>query len=181
MPKTPRSTERATFDTKLGTITVEMYPNAAPITVSNFLYYVDSGLYDSGTFHRTVTMENQPNNDVKIEVIQGGVDPNRADELGMPIPLERTVDTGLRHIDGAISMARSEPDSARGDFFICVGDQPELDYGGKRNPDGQGFATFGIVIEGMDVVRRIQQSPRKEQQLTPPITIQRVRRFQEPG
>jgi peptidyl-prolyl cis-trans isomerase A (cyclophilin A) len=123
-------------------------------------------------------MENQPNNDVKIEVIQGGVDPSRAEELGSPIPLERTSDTGLRHIDGAISMARSEPDSARGDFFICIGDQQQLDYGGNRNPDGHGFAAFGRVTEGMDVVRRIQRAPREEQRLTPPVVIQRIRRIE---
>jgi len=158
---------------------VELYPNAAPITVSNFLHYVDEGLYDAGKFHRTVTMENQPDNDVKIEVVQGGVDPNRAAELGDPIPLERTTSTKLKHIDGAISMARLSPDSARSDFFICIGDQPELDFGGRRNSDGQGFAAFGRVTNGMDIAKRIQQSTRDEQRLSPPIVIQRIRRVRE--
>ena len=177
MPTKPQSTVTVSIATKLGSITVELLPDAAPITVANFLHYVESGLYDEGRFHRTVTMDNQPNDDVRIEVIQGGVDPNRAGELGAPIPLERTTATGLNHVDGTISMARSEPDSARGDFFICVGDQPELDFGGRRTPDGHGFAAFGCVTSGLDVVRRIQQSPSEAQRLTPPVPIRRIRRI----
>src|SRR5438132_12903893 len=103
------------------------------------------------------------------------------DELP-PIRLERTRDTGLRHKDGTISMARDGPDTATADFFLCLGDQPELDFGGKRNPDGQGFAAFGQVVRGIDVVRKIQQAPSDGQKLTPPVRIQRVRRVaQEPG
>jgi len=166
---------RASIETVLGVISVELYPDAAPITAANFVHYVDGGLYNGGVFHRTVTMQNQPHNDLKIEVIQGGVHPTRTSELGQPIPLERTSATGLRHIDGTISMARFEPDSARGDFFICIGDQPELDFGGRRNPDGQGFAAFGRVTTGMELVRAIQQSPHQEQRLVPPVAIQRVR------
>src|SRR3954468_12309739 len=99
------------IETALGKINVELYPDAAPITVANFLYYVESGAYDGGLFHRSVRMDNQPDNDVKIEVIQGGINPNaEADE---PIPLERTSSTGLSHSDGALSMGRLEPDSAR--------------------------------------------------------------------
>jgi peptidyl-prolyl cis-trans isomerase A (cyclophilin A) len=179
MTDEPRTTINVSIETTLGTILVELFVDAAPITVSNFLYYVDQGLYDSGIFHRTVTMENQPGNQVKIEVIQGGIDPHRAAELGQPIPLERTTSTKLKHIDGAISMARSEPDTARGDFFICIGEQPELDFGGRRNPDGQGFAAFGRIADGLDTVRRIHQSPHAEQRLSPPIVIQRIRRISE--
>ena len=101
------------------------------------------------------------------------------DEAGAgygPIPLERTSKTGLRHVDGTISMARDGPETATSEFFICIGDQPELDFGGRRNPDGQGFAAFGRVTAGMEVVRRIQQSPAREQRLDPPITILRIRR-----
>lgn len=167
---------RVIIETPAGAIDVELYPNAAPITVSNFLHHVDLGLYEGGTFHRTVTMANQPQSDVKIEVIQGGVNPGRKDEVGGTIPLERTTTTGLKHIDGAISMGRLEPDSADSEVFICIGDQPELDFGGRRNPDGQGFAAFGQVTGGMNVVRTIQTSPHEEQRLTPPIQIQRIRR-----
>ena len=91
-----------------------------------------------------------------------------------PIPLERTRDTGLRHVDGAVSMARSGPDTAQDQFVICIGDQPELDFGGKRNPDGQGFAAFGKVVRGMEVVRKIQASPAQGERLTPPIKILRI-------
>jgi peptidyl-prolyl cis-trans isomerase A (cyclophilin A) len=93
-----------------------------------------------------------------------------------PIKLERTKDTGLKHTDGTISMARDGPDTATSDFFVCIGDQPELDFGGKRNPDGQGFAAFGRVTKGMYVVKKIQKSAAKEQALTPPVTIKKVAR-----
>lgn len=167
---------RVVLETELGAIAVEVDPGRAPITTANFLHYVGGGLYDGGRFHRTVTPGNQPNDRVRIEVIQGGIDPERAGEAGQPIPLERTTLTGLRHGDGAVSMARFAPDSAVADFFICIGDQPELDFGGGRNPDGQGFAAFGRVVEGMDIVRRVQQSPAEGQRLTPPVAIVRVRR-----
>jgi peptidyl-prolyl cis-trans isomerase A (cyclophilin A) len=111
---------------------------------------------------------------VKIEVIQATVRPDREQAKFPPIALERTTVTGLRHCDGAISMARFAPDSAQGDFFICIGDQPELDFGGVRNPDGQGFAAFGQVTQGMDVVRQIQRSAYTAQTLTPPITIRSI-------
>src|SRR5436309_15269225 len=88
-----------------------------------------------------------------------------------PVKLERTRDTKLAHKDGTISMARDGPDTATSDFFICVGGQPELDFGGKRNPDGQGFAAFGRVVKGMDVVRKIQQAPADGQVLKPPVKI----------
>ena len=85
--------------------------------------------------------------------------------------LERTRDTGLTHVDGAISMARDGPDTATSDFFVCVGAQPELDFGGKRNPDGQGFAAFGRVVSGMDVIRKIHAAPASGQSLAPPVKI----------
>lgn len=121
-------------------------------------------------------MANQPDNRIKIEVIQAEIDPSREKEEFAAIPLEQTSKTGLRHVDGAISMARDGPDTATSSFFICVGTQPSLDFGGKRNPDGQGFAAFGHVVEGMDVVRKIHQSKAKAQALDPPIGILHVRR-----
>lgn len=161
--------------TELGDIVVEVDTIHAPTTAENFLRYVDKGFYDGGSFYRTVTMQNQPQNKVKIEVIQGGNQP-RENEDFPPIPLERTSKTGLKHVDGAISMARGAPDSATSEFFLCVGDQPELDFGGQRNPDGQGFAAFGKVIKGMDIVRKIQQSPAEGQSLKPEIKILNARR-----
>ena len=155
--------------TEVGTITVALDAARAPKTVENFLRYVRAGFFSGTAFYRTVTMANQPDNPVKIEVIQGGADDAR--EAFPPIGLERTSVTGLRHVDGAISMARGGPDTATSEFFICVGDQPELDFGGRRNPDGQGFAAFGRVVAGMDVVRRIHTSPVTDQRLAPPIRI----------
>jgi peptidyl-prolyl cis-trans isomerase A (cyclophilin A) len=162
--------------TDLGSISVEVDREHAPATAANFLYYVDHDSYSGGRFHRTVKPDNQPDNAVKIEVIQGGIDPARENEVRPPIALERTRDTGLAHRDGTVSMARAEPDSATSDFFICIGDQPSLDFGGARNPDGQGFAAFGRVVSGMDIVRRIQAAPAQGQSLAPPILIRHVRR-----
>ena len=157
--------------TELGDLEIELDAAHAPKTTANFLRYVEAGLYNGGEFHRTVTMNNQPQNNIKIQVIQAGLPSDREKDAFPPVALERTSQTGIKHKDGTVSMARSEPDSATADFFICVGDQPELDFGGKRNPDGQGFAAFGKVIRGMDVVRKIQASPAEGQKLTPPIKI----------
>lgn len=181
------------IETEFGTIHAELFEDEAPITTTNFLHYVDEGLYDHGKFHRTVTAENNsntnldlgeldvyrdsvPNDSIAIQVIQGGVNDERADDLDDAIPLERTSETGLSHTDGTLSMARSTPDSAISDFFICIGDQPSLDFGGMRNPDGQGFAAFGRVTSGMDVVRTIQGQAARGQMLNPVIPILRIER-----
>lgn len=162
---------RIVISTGLGDIVVEVFEEEAPITAANFLRYVDDGLFDGDSFYRVVRMDNQPDNDVKIEVIQGGRRGLPRDE-GLPaIEHETTGTTGVLHIDGAISMARSQPGSASSEFFICIGDQPELDFGGRRNPDGQGFAAFGKVVRGMDVVREIQQQPDERQYLDDGIVI----------
>ncbi len=165
--------------TKLGIIDVELDAAHAPRTVANFLKYVEAGRYTGGQFHRSVTRQpdNQQNTAVKIEVIQGGVNPEFADKDWAPITLERTSITGLKHSDGTLSMARAAPDSATSDFFICLAEQTELDFGGKRNPDGQGFAAFGRVIKGIEIVRKIQSAPAEGQKLTPPITIEKIERL----
>jgi peptidyl-prolyl cis-trans isomerase A (cyclophilin A) len=163
---------RVLVRTEVGDIVLEVDTKRAPNTAANFLRYVDAGHYDGGTFHRTVKMDNQPDSPVKIEVIQAGVNADRAKDGFPAIPIERTNLTGLRHTDGAISMARGQPDSATSGWFICINDQASLDFGGARNPDGQGFAAFGRVVQGMDVVRKIQQAPNTDaQRLTPPIKI----------
>ena len=165
--------------TPLGTISVEIDAEHAPGTAANFLGYVDRGDYDGCRFYRTVTPDNQPNDTIRIAVIQGGIATSLTDYPrpdAKEIALERTTVTGLKHLDGTVSMARMTPDSANSEFFICVGDQPDLDFGGMRNPDGQGFAAFGQVIEGMDVVRAINTSPFEDQHLTPPIEIVSIKR-----
>jgi peptidyl-prolyl cis-trans isomerase A (cyclophilin A) len=160
------------IETSIGNITVDLSAERAPITASNFLRYVDEGLYDGTSFFRTVTMDNQPNDEVRIEVIQGG-QVSKEKEYD-PIKLERTTLTGLKHLDGVISMGRFTPDSAKSSFFICIGDQPELDFEGKRNPDGQGFAAFGRVITGMEVVKKIHREHHEGQRLTPTVEILKV-------
>jgi peptidyl-prolyl cis-trans isomerase A (cyclophilin A) len=187
------------LETAHGAIRITLDAGRAPITVENFLAYIDDGFYDGGRFHRVVTAENNsnanlkaekigkgidpaadrgllPNDEIAIEVIQGGISPARSDDQRPSIALERTRDTGLCHLDGTISMARLTPDSAVSDFFICINDQPSLDFGGQRNPDGQGFAAFGQVVGGMDVVPAIQGQPANGQSLQPPITIIRATR-----
>jgi peptidyl-prolyl cis-trans isomerase A (cyclophilin A) len=167
---------RVLIQTELGDMEVEVDTVRAPITTANFLKYVDGRHYDGGMFHRTVKPDNQPDNKVRIEVVQAGANPAREKDGFPPIKLERTNKTGLKHKDGTISMARDGPDTATSDFFICIGDQPSLDHGGRRNPDGQGFAAFGRVVKGMKVVRKIQLAPSRDQKLAPPIRILRIRR-----
>lgn len=157
------------IETTLGSIVVELYPDKAPKTVANFLEYITKGLYDNSSFFRVCTPENEADRDIKIEVIQGGE--VSTDKLLPPIVIETTNQTHIKHTNGVISMARDTPNSAQSSFFICINNQPELDYKGKRNPDGQGFAAFGKVIQGMDVVLKIQSLKNKNQQLENPVTI----------
>lgn len=164
---------RVRIETPLGNIEAEIDSARAPRTAANFLAYIDAGAYDNARFHRTVHEANQPNDSVRIAVIQASVDTSRGRDRA-PIALERTSVTGLRHLDGTLSMARGAPDTATSSFFICIGDQPSLDFGGRRNPDGHGFAAFGRVTSGMDVVRAIQRSPADAQRLTPPVPIVRI-------
>jgi len=166
---------RVIIRTEMGDIEAEVDTIRAPMTSANFLRYVDLGFYRFGRFHRTVRPDNQPTDKVKIAVIQAGLDSLRVKDFP-PIKLERTRLTGLRHKDGTLSMARDGPDTATSDFFICIGDQPALDFGGKRNPDGQGFAAFGRVVLGMDVVRKIQNAPAHGQKLQPPVAIVSIAR-----
>ncbi len=162
--------------TSLGDIIVEVYVDKAPLTAANFLKYVDENRFRDAVFYRVVTPDNQPDNDIRIEVIQGGLfEENHPDALPF-IKHETTKQPGLKHLDGTISMARNEPGTASSEFFICVGNQPELDFGGKRNPDGQGFAAFGRVVKGMDVVRKIQMLPSDEQMLVDKVVIEQVKR-----
>ncbi len=162
------------MDTEMGNIKVEIYDKRVPLTSSNFLRYVDDGLFIDAKFYRVVTKENQPHNEIKIEVIQGGL--FAEEKMYEPIAHETTEETGILHKDGVISMARNEPGTTTSEFFICIGEQPELDFGGRRNPDGQGFAAFGRVIEGMEVVREIQQQPEIEQMLIHEVRIINITR-----
>lgn len=154
MPPVPVS---VAIETELGAFTLSVDTDNAPITAHNFLAYVDGGHLDRSTAYRIVTMANQPAETVhKIEVVQWG--PQASDENPSafpPIAHESTVQTGLLHKHMTISMARFDPGTASSEFFICIGDQPQLDFGGMRNPDGQGFAAFGTVTKGEDTVLKI--------------------------
>ena len=178
---------RVVMETDAGAITLELYPDKAPLTVANFLHYVDEGALDGGSFYRTT----RPGNDPLITVIQGGLwapwEADMDEGFGPPVPAiahETTELSGLSHGDGVISMARSEPGTASSEFFINVGANPSLDYGGERNPDGQGFAAFGKVIGGMDVVNAIHAAQAQPgegfegQILVEPVKINSVRREQ---
>lgn len=166
--------QKVLMTTEAGNIELELYPDKAPVTVANFLRYVDEKRYDKAIFYRVVRMDNQAKNKVKIEVIQGGQSEDSTKRLP-PIVHETTLKSGLKHLEGTLSMARNGPGTASSEFFICINDQPELDAGGLRNPDNQGFAAFGKVTKGMDVVRKIQSGKtggnEKVQALVRPIKI----------
>lgn len=175
--------QRVLIKTSEGDIKVQLEARKAPVTVANFLKYVDDGLFAEGAFFRVVRLDNQGSNPVKIQVIQGGMTDDKTKRSYPPIELETTKKTGIKHKNGTISMARSEPNSATSSFFICINAQLELDYGGKRNPDGQGFAAFGKVLKGMDVVKKIQlgktkisEELRQSQLLIEPVKIISIQR-----
>ena len=163
------------METDLGPIQIELFPDKAPITVSNFLQYIDETRYGDLHFYRVVHMGNQPDNEVKIEVIQGGLGFDKHPLELLPIHHETTDKTGIKHENGTLSMARLEPGTASSEIFICVNAQPELDFGGKRNPDGQGFAAFGEVVSGMDIVQQIQMMLSKEQMLVKSVNIKSIK------
>jgi peptidyl-prolyl cis-trans isomerase A (cyclophilin A) len=175
--------DRIVMETAVGEIEIEIYEQQAPVTADNFLRLADGGHLDGATFYRTVSPSNDNGSPV-ISVIQGGL--GEAPSPFSPIAHETTRETGLAHLDGTISMARAEVGTASSEFFICIGDQPALDFGGARNSDGQGFAAFGRVVRGMNVVRRIHSLPAnaptdsdyvKGQLLDDQVTILSVRRL----
>ena len=165
--------------TKLGNIELELYPEKASATVSAFLSYIDSGYFKNSSFYRVLSVDNQPSDAPKAELIQGGVfrSPGKRGINPPGIPHESTNKTGILHKDGTISLARHEPGTANTEFFICVGDQPGFDFGGENNPDGQGYAAFGRIVEGLNVVRKIYNQREDEQYFDPPVVIYDVVRL----
>lgn len=161
------------IDTSLGRIVIALDRGRAPITSANFLKYVDTHRFDGQTFYRAMK-----SSDGSPALVQGGITTD-ARKLLPPITHEPTSRTGLRNVAGAISMARLEPGTARADFFILLSDIPGFDAGGPGG-DKDGFAVFGHVAEGMDVVQRIfagpvsatkGEGPMKGQMLDPPVKI----------
>lgn len=170
---------RIEIRTKIGNIEVELFADKAPQTVKSILSYIDSGFYKDASFYRVLNMDNQPSDAPKAELIQGGLWNKKGArrDLIKGIPHESTQETGILHKNGVISLARQEPGSANTEFFICIGDQPGFDYGGENNPDKQGYAAFGKVTKGMDIVRRIYDLPEEEQYFNPSVPIYNIARL----
>ena len=176
----PRLVQQAVITTPIGIIEIELYSEQAPVSVTNFIRYIEAGAFNDGRFYRVVRLDND-NGSPKIEVIQGGANVVFKDFAA--IQLETTKQSGIKHLNGVLSMARGEPNTATSEFFICIGDQPSLDFGGLRNPDGQGFAAFGRVTKGMHIVKEILQIREalqvedtylKGQMLTEPVAIKKI-------
>ena len=167
------------ISTRKGDIELELYPDKAPRTVAAFLSFVDSGLFRNSSFYRVLKSEDQPSSAFKTDLIQGGIwQTNNSKALSLRgIPHENTQQTRLSHKNGVISLARILPGTASSEFFICLGDQPSYDYGGDANPDKQGFAAFGKVIKGMEIVRLIHEQADFNGTLTPPIEIINIKRL----
>ena len=160
-----------------GTVVAELYPKQAPESVKAFLAIVDQGLYQRSYFYRILSDENQPSNAPKAELIQGGLWSRTKKRPELPrIPHETTQQTGLTHSAGTLSLAREEPGSATSEFFITLSDLPGFDFGGENNADGQGYAAFGRVISGMDIIRKIYRKPETDQYFDPPVMIVDIQR-----
>jgi peptidyl-prolyl cis-trans isomerase A (cyclophilin A) len=162
------------IQTSIGDIEVELYGAQAPKTVTAFLSYVDSGFYKNTTFYRVLNDENQPSDAFKSEIIQGGIWGLGRNKPLPGIPHEPTSQTHILHKDGTISLARLQPGTATTEFFICIGDQPGYDFGGENNPDGQGYAAFGRVVKGMDIIKKIYNQPENDQYFTPRVPIYNI-------
>ncbi len=167
------------IETSAGDIEVEIYTDKAPKTGAAFLHNIDSGYYRRASFYRILNDDNQPSDAPKSELIQGGIwKTDYKKSMSVPgIPHETTQQTGIHHLNGTLSMARLKPGTANTEFFICIGDQPGFDFGGVNNPDGQGYAAFGKVVKGMNVVRTIYNRPENDQNFTPPVAIQKMKRL----
>ena len=178
----PKKYDHPTIDiqTYYGDIIVELYPEKAPKTVAGFLAFVDSGYFKNTSFYRVLKKEDQSMNANKTQLIQGGLWQSKIKLLqSLPgIPLETTKQTGILHQEGVFSLARGvEPNSGNTEFFICMDDEPDYDYGGDASPDKKGYATFGKVIEGMKFVKQIHKQPDYETNFRPPIKIIDIKRI----
>lgn len=169
------------LETSLGAIVIALKAKQAPLTTANFLRYVDGKLYDGASFWRSA----KANSPVDYGLIEGGLQSDPKKVL-KPVAHEPTTQTGLRHVDGTVSLARREPGSGDSDFFICVGEAPYLDANPAAEGDNVGFAAFGQVIKGMEVVHKILNLPTpgeatnpvmKGQMLDPVVPIVTARRI----
>ena len=167
------------IETKFGEIELEIYQSKAPQSAAAFLANVEAGIYKSSSFYRILSENNQPTGVPKSELIQGGVWKSnyKLSREAKRVPHETTQQTGIQHKNGVISFARQEPGTAGTEFFICVGDQPGFDFNGENNPDKQGYAAFGRVVKGMDVVLKVYNQPEDEQQFDPPVHIFNIKKL----
>lgn len=170
---------RVAIHTAKGLVVVELEAERAPVTSANFLHYVDAGKYDGGAFFRTVRTAGAPDEGQIVGRMR------LKERPFPPIRHEPTTKTGLKHLAGTLSLGRFEVGSATSDFFICTSPEPYLDAHPEAKGDNQGFAAFGSVVAGMDVVRRIHASPtggpspfatQKNEWLRPPIAIRGMKR-----
>jgi len=165
--------------TNYGDIEAELFPDKAPKTVARFLNYIDSGLYKKSSFYRVVFIES-PVSNFNYGIVQGGIwQSNNSKAISLPgIPHESPKQTGISHINGTLSLARGIAGSGNSEFFICVGDQTQYDSSQSVNPDGLGYAAFGRVINGMEIVRKIHSQPANDQSFVTPIAIVEIKRIQ---
>ena len=165
---------RVRIETELGDIELELFEKRAPASAGYFLADVRAGRYDGSSFFRIVTLSNQSaERHRRIAVIQGGIRHERED-LAPVIPHETTSMTGLKHLKGTVSLARFAPGAVYHSFFICLRDEPALDFGGARHPDGQGFAAFGRVSAGFDVAQRVYARAEAAEYLKNEIAVRRA-------
>ncbi len=164
--------------TEYGDIELELYPEKAPKTVASFLANIDAGIYKDVSFYRVLKNEDVPE-EYNQGVIQGGV--FRAKPELVPglkkVEHESPKQTGLTHESGTISMARTTPGSATSEFFICIGDQKQFDSSSRGNSDGLGYAAFGKVVEGMKVVRKIQNKKSNGESFIYPVNISNIKKL----
>lgn len=185
------------IETSLGRLTAEIYDEKAPKTAAYFLRYVDEGFYNGAKIYRSLRDDNQGASNAKIDVVEMGHCNAYYDRIlrhGMgegevydetqgfipPYPkirVETTEETGIRHLDGTLSLGRDNVDQVDTNIFVCIGPQPNLDYGGARHPDGYGFSAFGKITDGMELIRRIHQMPVEGQRITEDITIYKIERI----
>ena len=158
-----------TIETEFGAIEANLYPDRAPITVANFLRNIDAGLYKNGLFYRVLTQDPSPFG--ALSLIQGGQNMEMAKRA--PIEHETTATSGLSHTDGVLSMARLAPGTATSHFFICIGDNTGLDYSRAKGDSVErpGYAAFGQVTKGMEVVRKIQRHPFGHRDANDPLVV----------
>ena len=154
-----------------GDIEVELFQDRAPKSVAAFLSYIDAGYYKNSSFYRALNEDNQPTGNAGTAMIQGGIWRSRHNIKLPGIPHENTLQTKLSHTDGVISLARQATGTANTEFFICIGDQKGFDYGGANNPDRQGYAAFGQVVKGMDIIKQLYIQPTNGDLLEQPVKI----------